>query len=185
MQFQNTCFTQILCIRILFVETVRNHQNNKRFPNITPRSSLLTNVLSVLIDFLLLSSTTKKAPRNIVPRRQDIYMVMLFEINCYQGGRLKNILFASPDRLFFCTKKPPKFGKFQYHNFSKFQNIVKGENCSKHLPPVQWIIHLCIINLHLFLLIGNTTTGCINYLVRQNRSFMFVLIPYRPKKRRP
>ena len=110
MQFQNTCFTQILCIRILFVEAVRNHQKNKRFPNITPRSSLLTNVLSVLIDFVLLSSTTKKAPRNIVPRRQDIYMVMLFEINCYQVGRLKNILFASPDRLFFCTKKPPKFG---------------------------------------------------------------------------
>ena len=110
MQFQNTCFTQILCIRILFVETGRNHQKNKKFPNITPRSSLLTNVLSFSIDFVLLSSTTKRAPHNIVPKRQDIYMVMLFEIKCYQGGRLKNILFASPDQLFFWTKKPPKCG---------------------------------------------------------------------------
>ena len=71
--------------------------------------------------------------------------------------------------------------KFQYYNFWKSQNFVKEENCTKHLSPVQWIIHLCIINFHLFLFIGNSTSW-VNYSVRQNHNFMFVLIPYWLKK---
>ena len=98
-------------------------------------------------------------------------------------GHLKNILFASPDR--FSGQKTSKFGsenrKYQYYNFWKFQTFVKEENCSKHLPPVQKIIHLCIINFHLFLFIGNGTSW-VNYLMRQNRNFMFVLIHYQTKK---
>ena len=101
-------------------------------------------------------------------------------------GHLKNILFASPDR--FSGQKTSKFGsenrKYQYYNFWKFQTFVKEENCSKHLPPVQKIIHLCIINFHLFLFIGNGTSW-VNYLMRQNRNFMFVLIPYQTKKGGP
>ena len=69
--------------------------------------------------------------------------------------------------------------KFQYYNFWKIQGFVKWENCSKHLLPVQRIIHLCIINFHLFFL--HSFYSLFNYLVRQNSNFMFVLIPYRPK----
>ena len=74
--------------------------------------------------------------------------------------------------------------KLQYYNFWKFQNFVKRENCSKHLPPVQRINHLCNIDFHLFLFIGNGS-GWINYSVRLNHNLMFVLIPYCPKKMWP
>ena len=99
------------------------------------------------------------------------------------GGHLKNILFTSPDRHCFSGQKKHqtlcrRIGKFHYYNFWKFQNffrIFKRENCHKYLPPVQRIIHLCMINFHLFLFIGKDGTDWINYSVRQNRNFMFVL----------
>ena len=93
------------------------------------------------------------------------------------GSHLKNVWSASPN--FSGPKNQQnlgwRIGKSQFYSFWKFQNYIIEKNCNKHLPPLQRIIHQCIINLHLFLSIG-IGIGWINYLVRQNCNFMFSLV---------
>ena len=147
-------------------------------------------------------STTENNSANNLPflkmkKRRQIYMI---HKEIYHNYRIQNLQSFYHHIIWkiFCLHRPidcfsrqknhqnlgQRIRKLQYYNFWKFRNFVKWENCSKHLPPVQRINHLCIIDFHLFLFIGNGS-GWINYSVRLNHNLMFVLIPYCPKKMWP
>ena len=77
-------------------------------------------------------------------------------------SHLKNIWFASPNQLFFWTKKPSKFGsenwKIPILQLLKNSELCKGKNSNKHLPLVQEdnpltndTLLIRVINFHLFL----------------------------------